>query len=133
MMDPTQPAFNVHDMNMDFRMPFAPKVIIPNSVKYIGRRAFDSCSNLKEIVIPKSITTITDDTFSGCNNLTAIYSLNPIPPSLENGTFDTVIYTTATLYVPHKAVEAYRTADGWKAFHRIEGINSQKGKTRRAK
>lgn len=43
-------------------------IVIPSSVKAIGRRAFDGCTKLTgQLVIPASVTKIEDFTFSGCN------------------------------------------------------------------
>ena len=40
-------------------------VYIPDSVTFLGIRAFENCTKLKEIRIPKSITSIPDNVFSG--------------------------------------------------------------------
>lgn len=45
------------------------ELIIPDSVKYIGEYAFDSCENLKYIRLPKSIRYIGKGAFSLCINL----------------------------------------------------------------
>ena len=52
-------------------------VIIPNSVKVIGNKAFLNCSALSSVIIPESVTDIEDgeyDTgaFYGCNGLKSI-------------------------------------------------------------
>ena len=45
------------------------ELIIPNNVKSIERKAFDTCTGLKKIVIPKSISKICEETFNGCTSL----------------------------------------------------------------
>jgi len=45
------------------------KIIIPDSVKYIGECAFESCINLEEINLPKNINTIEHGIFMGCTGL----------------------------------------------------------------
>ena len=46
------------------------KVVIPNSVKTIGRWAFQFCSELTgTLEIPTSVTSIGDSAFEGCSNL----------------------------------------------------------------
>lgn len=45
-------------------------VLIPNSVKSIGRHAFRNCRNLISIVIPNSVLTIGSSAFSDCRSLT---------------------------------------------------------------
>lgn len=44
-------------------------IIIPDSVKIIGDKAFESCEKLKSINIPNSVTTIGDRAFYDCTNL----------------------------------------------------------------
>lgn len=46
-------------------------VVIPNSVKTIGKWAFESCG-LTSVTIPQSVTTIEDQAFYYCWNLTSI-------------------------------------------------------------
>ncbi len=45
------------------------KIVIPDTVKYIGRSAFYLCSSLKDIELPNAITRIEDYTFYGCSSL----------------------------------------------------------------
>ena len=45
---------------------------VPNSVTYIGSRAFSDCGSLTNVTIPNSVSTIGDWTFSGCSSLMCI-------------------------------------------------------------
>ena len=45
---------------------------IPDSVTYIGQKAFYGCNALKSIHIPESVTSILPETFYSCINLTSI-------------------------------------------------------------
>ena len=47
-------------------------VIIPDSVTYIGERAFEYCYSLSAIEIPNSVVTIGNYAFRGCSNLSSI-------------------------------------------------------------
>ncbi|MBD5425556.1 MAG: leucine-rich repeat protein [Bacteroides sp.] len=123
-------------------------ITIPNSVTSIGNRAFVGCPALTEIEFPESVTTIGDYAFSRCDNattlkignsvqalglrafycsaLTTIYSSAAVPPSCTDPylfmyLFADETYRNATLYVPEESVEAYKLADGWKQFLKIEG------------
>ncbi len=48
------------------------KVIMPSSVKTIGKLLFNGCYNLEEVVLSENITEIPDNCFSGCNRLTSV-------------------------------------------------------------
>ena len=47
-------------------------IVIPNTVKAIGNRAFYYCSNLTSITIPSSVTSIGEQAFSYCNHLESV-------------------------------------------------------------
>ena len=53
-------------------------IIIPNSVKNIGDRAFYGCSGLTEINIPNSVTNIGNSAFYDCSGLTEINIPNSV-------------------------------------------------------
>lgn len=44
-------------------------VEIPDSIKYIDRKAFCNCSNLQKVLIPSSVESIGEEAFIGCRNL----------------------------------------------------------------
>ena len=48
------------------------KVYIPDSVTYIGRSAFESCSRLKEAVISPNVPNLLFATFQGCESLSRV-------------------------------------------------------------
>lgn len=47
-------------------------VIIPNTVKIIGREAFEKCIGLRCVAIPETVTEIQYGAFSGCRDLESI-------------------------------------------------------------
>ena len=55
------------------------KIILPNSLTYIGEEAFYCCENLNDFVIPNSLKSIGDHAFFECTNLINII----IPDSVE--------------------------------------------------
>ncbi len=61
-------------------------LIFPDSVISIGDEAFASCIKLKSIIIPKNVTSIGCGVFSNCDGLTSIVvsSDNPIYDSRDN-------------------------------------------------
>ncbi len=48
------------------------EVVIPDSVRRIGERAFSGCDNITNVIITDSVTSIGDYAFSYCNNLKKI-------------------------------------------------------------
>lgn len=48
------------------------KIVIPNTVKEIGKCSFFDCKNLTSITIPQGVTSIGEYAFYGCKKLTSI-------------------------------------------------------------
>ncbi len=96
---------------------------IGESVKTIGENAFLWSSTLESITLPASVIKIGQDAFKGCSGLKFIKSLNPIPPTIYDGTFLPVyISSDKPVYVPAESVEAYKNAPHWKNFTNIRAI-----------
>ena len=55
------------------------KVVLPNSLKRIGKSAFESCVDLEEINLPEGLEEIGEDAFKGCLALSSIV----IPDSVK--------------------------------------------------
>lgn len=80
-------------------------------------------------ILPSSLTYAGNDVFSQYSvklEHTIVISKAQIPPKLYGKGFEPTSFydhyndwDTFTLYVPEQSVEAYRTADGWKAFPNI--------------
>ena len=122
-------------------------VTIPNSVTYLGIDAFASCTGLKSIIIPNSVTKIDmmafynctamttatigsgvtnigEKVFAGCSALTSVTCLAVTPPTMANkNIFDSSTYNAATLNVPQRSLNAYKSADWWRMFNKIVGGN----------
>lgn len=54
--------------------------VIPEHVKYLGRKVFSQCENLKKISIPSGIKDLSEGAFEGCSCLESIN----IPESVES-------------------------------------------------
>ena len=102
------------------------KVTIPDNVTAIGANAFNGCTALTEAVIGSSIATIGTQAFDGCDNLNTVMSRSVTPPTLA-GMSCFNCYETATLKVPVAAVEDYSSADYWKEFMEIIGVEINAG------
>lgn len=55
------------------------RVILPQSVQYIGNKAFYDCPNLRGILLPQNLKSIKAESFQGCENLKNIV----IPKTLQ--------------------------------------------------
>lgn len=67
------------------------KIIIPESVNYIGRFAFVDCCELTEIHIPNSVLKIRQQTFSNCKKLSSITLPNSMV-SIEPYAFYKIVF-----------------------------------------
>ena len=53
-------------------------ITIPNTVRYIGIRAFEGCSSITSVNIPDGVTRIEAGTFHGCTGLTSVTIPNSV-------------------------------------------------------
>ncbi len=85
------------------------KVVLPSTIKYISRDAFDRCSNLTSIEIPDSVTSIGRGAFNSCTSLKSI----TIPSSVTEMGYDVFDGWTEdqTIYVPFNRGE--EPPSGW--------------------
>ena len=124
-----------------YKSPGLTSVTIPNSVTTIGEEAFYNCTGLTSVTIPNSVTTIEYSAFYECYGLTSVtignsvttigffafckcYGLTSItclavnPPACEGDSFYWVS-KSIPVYVPARAVDAYKKALYWKDFANI--------------
>ena len=90
------------------------------AVTRIGASAFYNCTSLEQVAIGDNVQTIGNYAVFNCAALTSITSKNPTPPTLGVDAFQNVP-TSAMLYVPCNAEEAYAAAAQWQEFD-IQGI-----------
>ena len=82
------------------------------------------CTGLTAVTIPNSVTEIGGSVFMGCTGLKKVYSLNPVPPVIYEGTFEPY---HADLFVPKGCYLKYKDAEYWKDFRFIGEINVETG------
>ncbi|MBQ0068755.1 MAG: leucine-rich repeat protein, partial [Bacteroidales bacterium] len=92
-------------------------VTFPKYLEKIGTTAFGGTS-LTEIELPKTVTQINSGAFY-LAPLTSVISHNPVPATIDEGTFDDNTFQNATLQVPGESVSKYKAAAYWKNFYKI--------------
>ena len=100
------------------------KIILPDSLKFIGDWAFYGCTRLTEVIIPANVTVIAG-AFNECCNLKEVTSFMERPIPIKEDEFDGIA-KDAVLYVPESSVDAYRQDDCWnKFFKEIRSIEDE--------
>ena len=99
-------------------------VTIPNSVTSLTDNTFRNCVNLTSVTIGTGVTSIVREMFFGCTSLTSVISLAEVPPNINGNAFRGVDVASIALYVPHAALDAYRSADIWKDFGSIQAVGA---------
>ena len=97
------------------------QLMIPETVSAIGDYTFTGLK-INGLTIPRNITSIGHGAFSDCDELNAVTCQSMTPPGTQS-CFSTSFYSNATLYVPRQAVNAYSSAEEWKKFEHIVGID----------
>ncbi len=96
-------------------------VTLPNSITSIGDHTFFGCSSLKSITIPESVKTIGTEAFLGCSSLKSITCKAPTPPHSQIYSFAETP-DSLLLLVPANSIDAYKKAEGWARYKKIQGI-----------
>ena len=103
-------------------------VVIPNGITSIGGGTFWGCSNLTSVVIPSSVTSIGNYAFSNCSSLKHIEFHSLFPPKATSyccEKFFGIDKIKCILYVPAKAVSAYKNDLHWRDFNNIFTIEEK--------
>lgn len=95
---------------------------IPDNVTEIGYAAMYGCTNLQELILPEKINFIGEEAFFNCQKVKKIVSLNPIPPTMNYLSSITNIDRDIPIYVPHYAIDDYKSANTWKEFTNYVGL-----------
>ena len=82
-----------------------------SSLEVIQDYEFFGCSGLRVVVLPPSVRTIGRQAFKGCSRLDSLYLRGTSVPVLAEDTFDSVV---PVIVVPKGTEEAYKAAPGWR-------------------
>ena len=89
-------------------------ITLSEGLTSIGESAFNYCTGLTSLTIPSTVTSLGYRAFQYCTGLTEFKCLPVTPPSAGSGIFYQA--SECPIYVPATSVEAYQTADNWKAY-----------------
>ena len=96
---------------------------VPEGVTVIANQAAREATAITQVELPSTLVEIRASAFSSITGITSVTCLATTPPTCESY-FTEAVYQNATLYVPMRSVERYRTAMGWSDFLHIEGIDT---------
>ena len=99
-------------------------VTFGNKVEQIPAYLCNGLSRLTSIVIPNSVKSIGKLAFGDCTGLTSVTCMAVTPPAAGD-VFMFVECRNTPLYVPARSVNAYKKADEWKDFNPILPINGE--------
>ena len=109
---------------------------IHSTLTDIARTSFRG-SRMPSLLLPKEITSIGSEAFGFCEiydelgnivfdkGILEIESQNPIPPTINEDSFDSVTYAETPLKVPFGSLKAYTVAPGWRNFVNISNIGDE--------
>ena len=92
---------------------------IPESVTTINGLSFAFNEKLTSVTIGSRVDSIGDVAFASCSGLTEINVLATTPPTLGQKPFN-YVSTAIPVYVPAASLEAYKAAEGWKDFTKLQ-------------
>lgn len=96
---------------------------IPEGVTVVCNQAARAVP-LTEIYMPSTMAELRKMCFTGISTVTKVTCMAVNPPAVGESAFSGDTYSNATLYVPMRSLEAYKAAEGWRAFQHIEGIET---------
>ncbi|MBR2909161.1 MAG: leucine-rich repeat domain-containing protein, partial [Clostridia bacterium] len=96
------------------------ELVLPDSLKTIGNRAFRYCQEITGVLaIPNSVTSIGDWAFYSCSGLTGSLTIPDSITSIGEGAFAACVGLTGSLTIPDSV-----TSIGYSAFSYCVGLTS---------
>ena len=96
--------------------------VILDGVAEISEEAFANDDSITFISMNPTIQNIGNRAFKNCFSISRIICDRNIPPALSNTSFETVIYSDATLIVPYQKTLLYMQTPPWSYFSKFEEL-----------
>lgn len=96
---------------------------VPEGVTVIANQAAREVTSITEVELPSTLVEIRPSAFSSITGITRVTCLATTPP-VSGSYFTAEVYQNATLQVPMRSLELYKSAEGWSNFQYIEGIDT---------
>ena len=97
-------------------------ITIGDLITYVPERITEGCNNLEEVTIGKRVREIWWNAFPAAN-IKHVYCHAKTPPTWDNAFYGD-INANAVLHVYSKYLDRYESADGWKTFPTIVGMET---------
>lgn len=100
---------------------------VPEGVTAIAEQAAREATSITAVELPSTLAQVRPSAFSSITGITRVTCLATTPPECtgESGNyFSDAVYQNATLYVPMRSLELYKSAAIWSNFQHIEGIDT---------
>ena len=98
-----------------YYIPQSLRQVIITDETAVAQYSFMNCSFLQSAELRAEVTQIGDYAFYGCSGLRSLTVAAQVPPAVSGNAFSTGV--APDVYVPAASAEAYRAAEGWKAFN----------------
>ncbi len=103
-------------------------LVVGDGVHVIPKSLCSYCDDLKSVTLGKRVDTVEQGAFKGCSLISTITCKAKVPPIMSgsnssNSYFHSSVFNNATLYVPRRSLDAYRSAPIWKNFQNIVGVD----------
>ncbi len=97
-------------------------ITMGDGVESIGNWAFSGCSSLEYFSFGSGMKTIGKEAFSDCTAMTKLISKAAVPPTCDTQALDDINKWNCELHVPEASINTYKSADQWKEFFFIDGV-----------
>ncbi len=96
-------------------------IALPEGVTAIRKGGFDGCEAVSCVVLPSTLKKLEARALASLTNLKSIVSKASTPPTCDATTFEATP-TAIPVYVPCGSVDAYKAAEVWSSFTKIQCV-----------